>query len=281
MSDANADQVSFWNADAAQTWIRLQPALDAAFADITALLLDTAAPVAGEVVLDIGCGAGATTLAVADRVGPTGRATGVDVSAPLLELARRRAAGRQGVDFLLADAQIHPFARGAHDLVVSRFGSMFFEDTVAAFANLRSALRPGGRMVLVAWADLEPNPWFKVLRDAAVAVLGQPAPASPTAPGALAFADVGRVEGLLRAAGLDSVQGREVPIELVMAGNAELVASRAAGLGPAARLMREKQATDEQAAEVIRRAAAGFEPYFRDGAVRLPALLTLFTAARS
>jgi hypothetical protein len=124
------------------------------------------------------------------------------------------------------------------------------------------------------------NPWFTVGRDAAVAVLGPGTPTSPTAPGPLAFADIARVEGILRDAGLNAVQGREVASKVAFAGTASEVAGVAVGLGPAARLIREKEASQEQVAEIVRGVAAGLRPYERGGAVCLPAVLTLFTAFR-
>ena len=135
--DPNAAQLEYWNGPAGERWAATWKVIDRAEAAITEELLALAAPRAGERVLDVGCGAGSPTLALRERVGPGGAVTGIDISAPLLAVARARAAGT-GVTFLEADAAVHAF-RPEHDLVFSRFGVMFFAEPEAAFANLRRA----------------------------------------------------------------------------------------------------------------------------------------------
>jgi len=176
----NADQVAFWNSPAGEKWVRNQAEMDMTLAPLTEMLLARAAPAPGQRVLDVGCGTGTTVLQLAGAVGPGGHVQGLDVSEPMLALARQRvaAAGAGNVDLVLDDAQTFAFDAGSRDLVFSRFGVMFFADPPAAFANLRRALVPGGRLVFVCWADLADNPWFKVPRDAAIARLG-PVPPTP------------------------------------------------------------------------------------------------------
>ena len=130
-------------------------------------LLNAARPEAGDAVLDVGCGTGASTLAVAGRVSD-GSVVGVDISRPLLDRARSRAEAAEidNASFLLADAQTHRFPAGGFDVVISRLGMMFFQDPVAAFRNVGRALRSGGRIAFVAWAGVKDNPWFHVPRDA-------------------------------------------------------------------------------------------------------------------
>lgn len=148
---ANAAQAEYWSSAPGRKWVALQDPMDAALSAVNALLLARAAPGPGEAVLEIGCGAGATTLAFAERVGPAGSVLAVDISPPLLARARDRAANHGSrVNFIEADAQTHHFQAASVDLIVSRFGIMFFEDPVAAFANMLTALRPGGRLVAAA-----------------------------------------------------------------------------------------------------------------------------------
>ena len=254
--------------------------LDTLLSGVDALLLDRSAPRPGEHVVEIGCGTGATTLALAGRVGQGGRVLAVDISGPLLDRARGRAAGLPQVAFALADAQVHPFEPGQADLVASRFGVMFFDDPVAAFRNIRRALGPGGRLCMVAWAEMEANPWFAIPREAAVARLGRPAPVPPTAPGPLTFADRDRVRGILGAAGFAEIEAAAETVSLAWPGEIGALAALATSLGPAMRILRERDGTAEDEA-AIREAIAGELAAFRgpDG-VRVPATVNL-CAARS
>jgi ubiquinone/menaquinone biosynthesis C-methylase UbiE len=120
-------------------------------------------PTKGEQVLDIGCGCGQTSLALADRVGSTGSVVGVDISAPMLEVAldRSRAYPSLAVTFRQVDAQTDNLGRGPFDAAFSRFGVMFFSDPEAAFANIRKSLKPGGRLVFICWRSLAENPWMQ------------------------------------------------------------------------------------------------------------------------
>jgi ubiquinone/menaquinone biosynthesis C-methylase UbiE len=139
-------------------------------------MFDAARLQPGERVLDVGCGFGTTTIEAADCVAPLGRVLGVDISAAMLEPARQpvAAAGTGNIELLEADAQVHPFEAGAFDVVISRFGLMFFEDPDAAFANLARALRPDGRLVFVCWPDPMKSEWVAVALGVAVAQVGRP-----------------------------------------------------------------------------------------------------------
>jgi SAM-dependent methyltransferase len=148
--DQNADQIAFWNGPAGQRWTDRQQAQDTMLAPVSGILIDRAGAKAGERIVDVGCGCGATTLALAQKVGPTGHVFGIDISAPMLGRARQIAPPGLPVDFALADATIYPFVTGSFDLLVSRFGVMFFAEPVLSFANMRRALRPSGRLAF-AW----------------------------------------------------------------------------------------------------------------------------------
>jgi SAM-dependent methyltransferase len=158
-------------------------------------------------VLDVGCGTGQTTRDAATAVTPQGAALGVDLSSQMIALARRLALehGVTTARFLQADAQVHPFSAGEFDACISRTGAMFFGDPVAAFANLARALRPGGRLVLLAWQGIEPNEWLRELAGAMVVGRELPLP-SPTAPGPFALSDADRVRTILGAAGFTALE---------------------------------------------------------------------------
>src|SRR4029077_8398777 len=144
--DQNADQIAYWNGPGGQRWADRQQAQDILLAPVLDILIDRARPKAGERIIDVGCGSGATTIAFAQRIGPSGHVFGIDISGPMLARARQSAPAKLPVDFVLADATVYPFDPGSFDLLASRFGVMFFADPVLSFANMRKALRPSGRL---------------------------------------------------------------------------------------------------------------------------------------
>ena len=197
----NADQLAFWNGQGGHIWVARQAHTDIILAPVSQALLALAAPRPGEQVLDIGCGCGATTLEFARAVGPAGHVAALDISGPMLAEGRARAAaaGIVNIDWQQADAATAELDR--FDLMVSSFGVMFFGDTVAAFAHLRRAAKPGARMAFVCWRPLTENPWMEVpMRAVAPHVPPRPK-ADPQAPGMFAFADPLRISHVLTASG--------------------------------------------------------------------------------
>ncbi len=208
---ANEAQVDYWNSQAGPNWVRLQAVFDTLLAPFGQAAVDAADPQPGERLIDVGCGCGTTTLELARRVGPSGRVLGVDVSRPMLAEARRRVdeAGLGAVvELREGDAQVHRFEPGASDAVFSRMGVMFFDDPVAAFANLAGAVTPSGRLAFVCWQPLAANEWMSVPMAAIrqVVALPPPPPSSPDAPGQFAFGDADRVRAILNAGGWTDVE---------------------------------------------------------------------------
>jgi len=279
IATANAAQRDYWNADAGHNWLTHRQRLDRMMRPITERLLARAAPAAGERVLDVGCGTGESSLRLAALVGG-GEVLGADISAPLLEAARERAAAVGNLSFLLADAQVHAFRPAAFDLVASRFGVMFFADPVAAFRNLAAALTPGGRFAFVGWGPLADNPWFLIPSRAAAAHLGPPPPQPPDAPGPMAFADAARVEGLLTAAGLAEVEVMAERLLVYGDDSPEETARIACTLGPAARRIAETGAPPEVVARIAADIAEGLRPYAGGAGVRVPATVNFISARR-
>jgi len=201
----NAGQLEQWAREGEQ-WVAEAGRYDTMLEPFGQAVLAAASLSPGERVADVGCGNGALTIDAARRVGPTGMAVGIDISAPMLDLARRRAtqAGVGNVEFVEADAQVRRFGGGGLDAVLSRFGVMFFDDPEAAFANLAGALRPGGRLAFACWQDLFQNEWMLVPGAAAAQHVGLPE-MEPGAPGPFALADAGRVELLLASARFQDV----------------------------------------------------------------------------
>ncbi len=198
---SNAEQERTWNGDDGVYWTRNADRFDRCLRAYTAPLLAAAAVTPGDSVLDVGCGSGSLSREAA-RHARHGRVLGVDLSAPQLALARERAAAEQvdNVEFVQADAQIHPFAAGSVDVVISRLGTMFFADPVAAFANLARVTRLGGRLAILTWQRREENEWIVAFSDALAAGRELPAP-PPDAPGPMALSDPDRVRAILSAAG--------------------------------------------------------------------------------
>jgi len=278
---ANAEQLEYWST-AGEKWRTYRRQIDRLLSGVTDRLLQRAAPVPGESAIDVGCGAGDTTLRLAATVGE-GRVLGIDVSQALLEVAQERArsGGIGNVEFLFADAQVHAFAAGAHDLIASRFGVMFFNDPVTAFGNLARALRPGGRFAFASWGPLSQNPWFLVPHEVAVRHLGAPEPQAPHAPGPMAFADAAYVEGLLTEAGLEAV---DVAVELVVldgGDNAQAAATLSCNLGPASRRIRETGASAEVQNRIAADIAGEFRRYAGADSVMIPAAIHYIAARRA
>ncbi len=205
MSEPNAFQVHDWNGQSGERWVSNQVRLDAMLAAFGDAALAAAAPGEGEQVLDIGCGAGVTSLALASHVGPGGHVLGIDISEPLIGRARDIAQGNAGVTFRLADAATAQLQPGGFDLLYSRFGVMFFDDPIPAFRHLRQALKPGGRLAFVCWRGTGENDWVRLPMGAIGDMLPPAAPVDPQAPGPFAFGDRTRVAHILTSAGFTSV----------------------------------------------------------------------------
>ena len=162
---ANQQQFEAWNGGESAHYVDHADRYDRQLAPYADALLADVRPASHHTVLDVGCGCGATTLEAARRAR---RAVGIDISAPLLEVAvdRAGAASLDEAEFVVADAQTHAFSEGSFDLIISQFGLMFFDDPVSAFENLHRSLVPGGRLGFVCWRGLEANEWLVMVGDA-------------------------------------------------------------------------------------------------------------------
>jgi SAM-dependent methyltransferase len=202
---SNAAQVEAWNGREGTFWAAESGRFDEGIVKSHGPFLAAAGIRAGDDVLDFGCGTGQSTCDAA-RLAKDGSALGVDISSPMLALAREMAAAASldNVEFRHADAQIYPFERAAFDVAISRMGSMFFGDPVAAFTNINRALRPGGRLTMLTWQELAKNEWLMAFRTAMADGRELPEP-PPDAPGPFSLADPDRVRSILGAAGFSEV----------------------------------------------------------------------------
>lgn len=276
--DRNADQAAYWNGRIGERWRARQQDQDTLLAPIADLLLQRAAASAGEVVLDIGCGCGFTAIELARRVMPGGQVLGVDLSAPMLERARERAPADLPVEFVLADATVHPFEPGAADLLFSRFGVMFFAEPRKSFANMRRGLRPGARLVFACWREPQSNPWLMLPLEEACRHVPRPPASDPEEPGAFAFADASRVRGILEGAGFAEVEleALELSLDIGLGRGLEAAVEAATGMGPASRALEGQPASLRAAAtESIRAALARYQV---GDAVALPGAIWIVTA---
>jgi SAM-dependent methyltransferase len=207
---SNTEQAAAWDGDEGRFWAEHADQFDASLRDYQPTFVEAAALSATDRVLDVGCGCGETSLDAA-RIVTSGSVLGIDLSGAMLDVARARArsAGVHNATFLQADAQVQEFAPAAYDVVLGRTSVMFFGDLPAALANLASALRPGGRIVLLVWQPFVHQEWLRCIFGALAAGRDLPPP-PPDAPGPFALSEPDRVRAVLRAAGFERPELRDL-----------------------------------------------------------------------
>jgi SAM-dependent methyltransferase len=274
---ANDDQATLWNGEAGHAWVEAQALLDRMFKPIEDLLVAAVVARSGRRVLDVGCGTGATTLAVARALGANGRGVGTDISEPMIALARARAErDKTPASFICADAQTHAFEPATFDTIISRFGVMFFDDFVQAFANLRRAAREGAALCLVAWRAAVDNAFMTTAERAAAPFLRNMPARVPDAPGQFAFGDERRVRRVLDESGWTEIDIR--PIDVACTFPATELERYLMRLGPLGRALDDvDETTRNRVIQIVRRA---FDPYVRGAEVRFDAACWI-VAARS
>ena len=279
--EANDAQRRYWNEVAGPRWVAGQGFRERRNQESLALLLDCLRLAGGERVLEIGCGTGALTLPLAQAVGERGRVVAVDISEPMLGVARQRVAesGLGNITLLLGDAQVFALEPAAFDVATSRMGVMFFADPAAAFRNIGGALKPGARLVFACWAPLAENRHWLISYDIAFRHLGPPAPQPAHEPSPLAFADPDYIRGVLAAAGFaDVTVDRAHPT--IIGGSPEEEARQALMMGPTARLIEEKKPDEVTRQTIAREIEAAFAAEASSGPIRLPATIFLVAARR-
>jgi SAM-dependent methyltransferase len=274
----NAAQAEYWGGAGGQRWIGHQEHQDQVLRPISDLLTAAAQAKPGDRVIDVGCGCGATTIGFAARVGPGGEVLGLDVSEPMLKRARERALRDLPVRFAHADATVYDFALAWADLIVSRFGVMFFADPARSFANLRKGLKRDGRLAFACWREAKQNPFFVVpLREAR-----KHAPSLPEmdseAPGPFAFADEARVRRILSEAGYADIvlTPQNLDLDIAAGRGLDTAVKAAMTIGPTSRMLSEQSEAIQAAATAdIRKALAA---HVRGDSVPLGAAVWMVTA---
>jgi SAM-dependent methyltransferase len=241
MSADNSEQIAEWNGVLGQRWVAMRQEVDRVVAPFGAAALKAAAPQPGERVIDIGCGCGDTTIEIARLVGPAGSVLGVDVSQPMLEVARSRGVSAEcsQLSFREGDASESELPASI-DLLFSRFGVMFFSQPSVAFSHLRKSLRKGGRCVFACWRTPRDNAWAMTPLSAARKALDiTPPPSDPEAPGPFAFANEERLRTILSDAGFDNIDVQRFDAAIFLGATPRAAAEGSVQMGPVSRLVRE------------------------------------------
>ncbi|MEV7068783.1 class I SAM-dependent methyltransferase [Streptomyces collinus] len=266
------EQAARWNGPAGNAWVDLQELLDEMFRPFEELLVEAVAAEHAGSVLDVGCGTGGVTRAVARRAG---HCVGVDISGPMIETARAHAE-REGVpaSFIQADAQEYAFDPGAFDAVVSRFGVMFFSDPVRAFGNLRSTVRDGAGLRCVVWRGRGENPFMTTAERAAAPLLPDLPARRPDQPGQFAFADPERVRRILAESGWAGIDIQ--PVDMVCALPEKDLVTYFTRLGPLGMVL--PGADERTRAEIVEAVRPAFDPFVRGTEVRYTAACWMVSA---
>ncbi|WP_396330781.1 class I SAM-dependent methyltransferase [Burkholderia anthina] len=271
----NEAQSALWNGPSGLAWVDARASLDRMFEPFETRLADAAAASSARSVLDVGCGTGAVTRAIARRLGEHAHCTGIDISARMIAAAQDRAE-RDGIraGFMCADAQTHAFARDRFDLIVSRFGVMFFDDPVRAFANLRHAARENAQLRFIAWRSAADNPFMTTAERAAAPLLPNLPARQPGAPGQFAFGDRQRIASVLSDSGWADVEIE--PVDMACALPVRALDDYIARMGPVGLALRDvDDVTRRRVTDTIR---AAFDRYVQGADVRFDAACWLVTA---
>lgn len=269
------EQTTLWNSLAGRAWVEAQELLDQMFKPFEDLLVEAVSAGSGGRVLDVGCGTGSTTLAVARLLGAKDRCIGIDISDPMIAAARARAERESTpASFIRANAQIHAFEPASFDMIISRFGVMFFDDSVRAFANLRRAARDDAEFRFVAWRSAAENPFMTTAERAAAPLLPNLPARRPDAPGQFAFADQRRVCRILEESGWAEIDIRPIDVACTLP-EKELV-RYLTRLGPVGLIL--QGADDRTRTQVIETVRAAFDPYVHGAEVRFTAACWMISA---
>jgi SAM-dependent methyltransferase len=274
----STDQNEIWNGTGGQGWVMSQALIDRTFKPLEDLLTDTVSSALARRVLDVGCGTGATTVAIARRLGTDGSCLGIDLSEAMIDAARARAE-RDGVtaSFVCSDAQTYLFDSASVDMIISRFGVMFFSDPIRAFTNLRNAAAKSARICCIVWRSPAQNPFMTAAEQAAEPLLPGVSKRVPNEPGQFGFADRAWVQNILTQSGWHAID--IAPIDVPCAFPASELELYLSCLGPVGRAL---QGLDDQTrAKVIQVVRPAFDRYLHGAEVRFTAACWLIDARAS
>ena len=269
------DQATLWNGPAGRAWVEMQELLDHVFKPFENLLVDAVSCSPATRILDVGCGTGTTTLAIARRSSTKGRCVGVDISEPMLALARERAEREDTpATFIHGDAQTYSFEPMRFDVILSRFGVMFFDDARRAFANLRRAAAGDAELCFIAWRSAAENPFMTTAERAAAPLLPNMPPRRPDGPGQFAFADRDRVHAILHESGWTGID--ILPLDVACTLSEPDLFRYVTRLGPVGLMLQD--ADDDTRARVGESIRGAFDPYVHGDQVRFTAACWMVSA---
>jgi SAM-dependent methyltransferase len=269
------DQARRWNGSAGCAWVEAQQMLDRTLQPFEDLLVAEVGASGAKHVLDVGCGTGSTSRAIARPVGEQGTSVGIDISQQMIDAARVLAEQEHSpATFICADAQKHPFGLQKFDMIMSRFGVMFFDDPVQAFANLRSAAAEGCNLRCIVWRGPAENPFMTAAERAAAPLLPNLPPRRPDAPGQFGFADDRRVHSILKESGWNAIDIRAIDVNCTLP--EKEITRYGTRFGPVGIALQQADAqTRAQVATVVR---AAFDPYVHGPEVRFTASSWMISA---
>ena len=274
----NEAQGKFWNEAPGQSWVKYDAVMNQRLGNITNILFDRLKGLSASNVLDIGCGTGSTSIRLAETVAKDAFVTGIDISEPMIEKARDKSANYTNVSFVTADAQTFKFEPRQFDAAVSRFGVMFFGDSLKAFTNLRSAMEPGSVLIFVCWAPYEDNEFFSLPLETVLDFVPAEYEFLANAPGPLAFSDKHYLSGILQSSGFSNCQIEVVKTTLDTADTPEEDAALLMQIGFGARAVREAELDQKRTDELYQLFLSNSRARQNDGFIKYDASVYIVTA---
>ena len=282
MSEVNKNQKDFWSGKGGDIWVERQNAMDTMLSPLGEAALNKLNFNEEENVLDIGCGCGPTTLNIAKRIGPSGNVTGLDISEPMLKRAKESAVEMSitNTSFKCVDVQTEDLGDQIYSAAFSRFGVMFFEDSIAAFKNINKSLISGGYLSFVCWQSPAVNPWQSLFIQEVKKFLDLPSP-PPRSPGPFAFMESEYVSSILEESKFQdiTIEGHEAEVNMFSGRSLSDSVKDYISINPVVTQML-KESSENQIAEIVNSGIEAFSPYYSEKGLIFPSATWLVTARK-
>ena len=282
MSEVNKNQKDFWSGKGGDIWVERQNAMDTMLSPLGEAALNKLNFNEEENVLDIGCGCGHTTLNIAKRIGPSGNVTGLDISEPMLKRAKESAVEMSitNTSFKCVDVQTEDLGDQIYSAAFSRFGVMFFEDSIAAFKNINKSLISGGYLSFVCWQSPAVNPWQSLFIQEVKKFLDLPSP-PPRSPGPFAFMESEYVSSILEESKFQdiTIEGHEAEVNMFSGRSLSDSVKDYISINPVVTQML-KESSENQVAEIVNSGIEAFSPYYSEKGLIFPSATWLVTARK-